>query len=270
MSIFNFDSYKPYLKSYLSHLPRKGRGEITKIAAEIKMQSTLLSMVISGNRELSLEQAFDLSGYLQHTDLESEYFLALVQYERAGHQRLKAHFEEKIEKLKADANKMSNRFEHEKKLSDQERSVFYSSWIFSAIRLFCSTALNGKSIAEIIERFQLPRQRVVTAVNFMVASGLIIEENDRFQMGISRTFLENDSPHLPRHHMNWRTKALQKSDHVSEEELMFTFPHSVSKEDFQKIKEILAGSLKEISKIVKDSPAEDVSCLNIDLFWIEK
>lgn len=270
MAIFNFRSYKKYLKHYLGELPRKGRGEITKIAAEIKMQSTLLSMVISGSRDLSLEQAFDLSRYLQHTALESEYFLSLVQYERAGNQRLKTHFEGKIQRLRADSNKMSNRFEHEKKLSDQERSIFYSSWIFSAIRLFCSTAIDGKSVAEIHERFQVPRQRVIEALNFMISSGLVIEKNDRFQMGVSRTFLENDSPHLPRHHMNWRTKALQKSDHVSEEELMFTFPHSVSKEDFRKIKEILAGSLKEISQIVKDSPAEDVSCLNIDLFWIEK
>lgn len=270
MSIFIFNSYKKYLKNHIAHLPKRGRGEITKIAIEIKMQSTLLSMIISGQRELSLEQAFDLSKYLQHTDLESEYFLALVQYERAGNPRLKKHFEEKIEKLKYAANKISNQFDHEKKLSDQEKSIFYSSWIFSAIRLYCSTATNGKSVSEIAERFQIPRQRVIEALNFMSSSGLVISEKDRFQIGVSRTYLENDSPHLPRHHMNWRTKALQKSDHISEEELMFTFPHSISKSDFRKVRDILAGSLKEISKIVKDSPADDVSCLNIDLFWIEK
>ena len=63
------------------------------------MQSTLLSMIISGQRELSFEQAYDLSQYLQHTPLESEYFLALVQFERAGNQRLRKYFEEKIDKI---------------------------------------------------------------------------------------------------------------------------------------------------------------------------
>jgi len=270
MSIFNFKSYKQYLKSHIATLPKKGRGEIRKIATAIQMQPTLLSMVISGSRDLSAEQAFDLSKYLEHADLESEYFMALVQFERAGNPRLKMLYKTKIELIKSNSNKISNRFEHERKLSDQEKTIFYSSWIFSAIRLFCSTSTNGKSEQEIIERFQLSRKRVVEGLNFMVNSGLVVEQNNRFQIGVSRTYLENDSPHLPRHHMNWRAKAINKSDHVGENELMFTFPHSVSNKDFQQIREILVESLKKISMIVKDSPAEDVACLNVDLFWIEK
>jgi hypothetical protein len=104
----------------------------------------------------------------------------------------------------------------------------------------------------------------------MLESGLVVLEKSRYKMGISRTFLENHSPHLPKHHMNWRAKSIQKSDHVSEEELMFTFPHSISKKDFQEVREILLEALKKISLIVKESPADDVACLNIDLFWLEK
>lgn len=270
MSIFQFSSYRTYLKDYIVHLPKRGRGELSKIANEIRMHPTLLSMIISGERELTYEQGFDLSKYLQHTDLESDYFLLLVQLERAGNQRLKAHFKEKIQQIKIETNKISNRFDHDKKLSDEEKTIFYSSWLFSAIRLYCSTSTSGKTINDIIERFQIPRIRVVNVLNFLVNSGLVIQENDRFSLGVSRTFLENNSPHLPRHHMNWRSKAMQKSDHISGEELMFTFPHSVSKEDFQKIREILAESLTKISLLVKDSPAEDIGCLNIDLFWIER
>ncbi len=270
MSIFQFSSYRTYLKDYIAHLPKRGRGELSKIATEINIHPTLLSMVISGDRELTVEQGFDLSKYLQHTDLESEYFLLLVQLDRAGNQRLKTHLKEKIQRIKSEATKISNRFEHDKKLSDEEKTIFYSSWIYSAIRLYCSTSESGKTINEIIERFQIPRIRVVKVLNFLVTSGLVIQENDRFSLGVSRTFLENNSPHLPRHHMNWRSKAMQKSDHISEDELMFSFPHSVSKENFQQIREILADSLKKISLIVKDSPAEDIGCLNIDLFWIEK
>ncbi len=270
MSIFNYSNYKSYLRAHISDLPRKGRGELGKMAAAIDMHPTLISMVISADRDFTYEQSFALSEYLQLTALEAEYSLLLVQHERAGTQKLKNHFKEKIAKIKSESNKMANRFEHEKKLSDQERSIFYSSWIFSAIRLFCSTSSKGKSLQEITERFSLPRNRVVVALDFMATAGLIVEELDHYKMGVSRTYLENDSPHLPRHHMNWRAKAIQKSDHVIEEELMFTFPMSISKKDFALVRELLADTLKEISRIVKESPAQEVACLNLDLFWVER
>ncbi len=269
MSIFNYSHYKSYLKDYIAALPKNGRGEIGKMAAAIDMHPTLMSMVISADRDFTYEQAFSLAEYLELTDLESEYLLLLIQHERAGTQKLKKHFKAKLEKIKSDSNKIANRFEHETKLNDQERSIFYSSWIFSAIRLFCSTSDDGKSLQEISERFMLPRQRIVEAIGFMLKSGLIVEHANNYKMGISRTYLENNSPHLPRHHMNWRAKAIQKSDHVQEDELMFTFPMSISRKDFSKVRETLAEALKEISRVVKDSPAEEVGCLNIDLFWIE-
>jgi len=270
MSLYNFSSYRAYLTDYIAHLPQKGRGEIKRMSQVIHIHPTLMSMILSGSRDLTAEQAFDLSHHLQHTDMEADYFLALVQLERAGNQRLKTHLKKSIEKIKSEATKISNRFEHERKLTDEERAVFYSSWIYSAIRLFCSTDEKGKTVSDIAARFDLPRQKVLEILNFLKATGLVTEQSDHFQLGISRTFLEHGSPHLPRHHMNWRVKSMQKIDRISDKELMFTFPLSISKTDFAKVREELAEVLKKISGIVKDSPAEDIGCLNMDLFWIEK
>jgi uncharacterized protein (TIGR02147 family) len=270
MSLYNFSSYRAYLDDHIVHLPQKGRGEIKRMSQAIQIHPTLMSMILSGSRDLTSEQAFDLSNYLQHTEMESDYFLALVQLERAGNQRLKSHLKKNIEKIKTEATKISNRFEHERKLTDEERAVFYSTWIYSAIRLYCSTTEQGKTLSEIATRFDLPRQKISDILDFLKSTGLVTEEKDHFQMGISRTFLEHGSPHLPRHHMNWRVKSMQKVDRISEKELMFTFPLSISKNDFDKIREELAEVIKKVSNIVKDSPAEEIGCLNMDLFWIEK
>lgn len=96
MSIFNFDSYRRYLVNHLSLLPHKGRGHISKMANAMKIQPTLMSMILSGTRELNPENAIELSIYLEHTEIESEYFLLLVQYERAGTYKLKGHFKKRI------------------------------------------------------------------------------------------------------------------------------------------------------------------------------
>lgn len=270
MSIYNFSSYRAYLSDHIAHLPQKGRGEIKRISEAIRIHPTLMSMILTGSRDLTPEQAYDLSSYLQHTDMEADYFLALVQVERAGNQRLKSHLKKNIEKIKTEATKLSNRVEHERKLTDEERAVYYSSWIYSAIRLFCSTDEKGKTLSEIATRFDLPRQKVSEILNFLSRTGLVFDEKDHFQMGVSRIFLEHGSPHLPRHHMNWRVKAMQKVERITEKELMFTFPLSISKNDFEKVREELAEVFKKVSGIVKDSPAEEIGCLNVDLFWVEK
>jgi len=226
-------------------------------------------MVLSGARDFNLEQAADLSDYLGHTELEQEYFLTLIQLERAGNQRLKNHLRKRIDKIQKEANKIENRFEHDRKLTDEERAIFYSSWIYSAVRLFCSLSEDGKTTVQVVERFKISRLKAVEVLTFLKAAGLLIEDKDHFKMGVSRTYLEHGSPYLSRHHANWRLKSLQKSDLISDKELMFTFPMSLSKKDFEKIREEFAQLLKKVSGIVKDSPAEDIACLNIDLFWLE-
>lgn len=265
MSIFEKDSYRTYLAARVAEQPR---GEITRMAQAAGASPTLMSMVLSGEREISMEQAFDLSRYLQHTELEEEFFLLQVQLARAGNARLKQHVRAKLEKLRGDSKRTVNRIEHTRKLNDEERTIFYSSWLYSAIRLYCSVGDDGRTVEEIAERFQIARPRAVEMVTFMTSIGLTSAEGDRYKMGIARTFLEQGSPHLPRHHMNWRAKAMQKSDHVSDRELMFTFPMSISEDDFAHVREILVETLEKVSAILKESEPADVACLNIDWFKV--
>jgi uncharacterized protein (TIGR02147 family) len=270
MSIFAYDDYRDFLRKTLAELPQKGRGEITKMAKALGIHPTLMSLVISGKRELSNEQVFHLAEYLRLGTLESEFLTLLVLFSRAGNHRYKAHLKEKIAAMRRESRKIGNRFEHEKTLTEIERSVFYSSWLYSAIRLYASVGDEGKTADEIAARFGRPRPRVVELLAFLQSAGLVVQAGDRYRIGPLRTFLEPNSPHSPKHHANWRNKALQKADMISDQELMFTSPISLSQKDFAKIRERIASLLKEVSEIVRDSPAEDVGCLNIDLFWVDR
>src|ERR1035437_7107143 len=133
MTIFTYSDYRSFFKAYLASLPKKGRGELSKVAQAIGVHSTLLSLILSGERDFSLDQVFDLAQYLELTDLEREYLFLLVQKERAGNARFKSFLKEKVKAAQTEALKIENRFEHEKRLSDEARAIFYSSWIFSAV-----------------------------------------------------------------------------------------------------------------------------------------
>jgi len=268
MKIFKYTDYSSFLKDYISQLPKRGRGEISRMAAAIDVHTTLMSLVLSGERDLSPEQTFDLSQYLNLTDAEREYFSAMVQFRRAGHARLKSHLKEKLTGLREAALKAERHVEHEKKLTDQHQVQFYSSWIYSAIRLFCTTDVDGKSLEEVADKFSLSRQAALQHLQFLLEAGMVLIEKDRYKMGVSRTFLERGSTQLSRHHTNWRLQSIQKVDQLTEQELMLTSPLSVSKEDFDFIREDISALVKKISARVKDSPAEEVACLNIDFFFV--
>lgn len=85
-------------------------------------------------------------------------------------------------------------------------------------------------------------------------------------MGETHLHIPNESPLVVKHHTNWRMKAVQKMDTRESAELFFTSPMSISVKDFDVIRERLNIALKGIVDIAKESPAEEVVCLNIDFF----
>ena len=270
MSIFNFTDYRDYLRHHLQQLPKNGRGELSKIAEHLGTNSTLLSQVLGGTRHFNSEQTYALSRYIGHTELELEYFSLLVQIDKAGSVDLKSHLRKRLLEVRGEAQKLSKRISHDKKLTDQQRAVFYSSWIYSAIHLLTSVEPKGFTLEEVMDRFDLSRARVIEILHFLSGSGLVTEDGARYKFGVKSTFVEKGSPYLLKHHSNWRIKAIQKSEVLADEELMYTGQFSLSEKDFGHLREKIADFLKNVNNTVKDSPSECLVALNVDWFRIEK
>lgn len=269
MSLFLHSNYRDFLNEHITNLPKKGHGEVSKIAKAIGVHQSLVSLILAGDRDLTLEQGFDLAAYLGLTEIESDYFSLLVQHARAGSVRYKNSLQTKIEKIKKEATQISKRVGHEKVLTDQQRAINYSSWIYSAVRMFTSTVEGGVSVEQVQNRFRLSRPAALEILNFLEQTGLVDQKNSLYTVGTQRTFLEHGSPHLLKHHANWRIKALQQSSQISEKELMFTSPMAISKKDFAILREQTAEFIKNFLKTVADSPSEELACLNIDFFWVD-
>lgn len=268
MSIFEFSESRTYLRDHLARLPKKGRGELTKIAGHLKINTTLLSQIMSGSRDFTLEQALELSHYLGHTELETDYFALLIQHERAGTVTLKEHLKHKLATAKTEALKLSRRISHEKRLSPSERSRFYSSWVYSAVHLFTSTQKNGVHLNDVCERFQLSKAKVNQVMQFLLRCGLVMENGDLYKIGVQSTFIEKGSSDLLKHHSNWRIHSMNRSDGLLDSELMFTGQASLSQADFARLRDLLAEFITTVAQTAKESEPENVACLNIDWYWI--
>ena len=267
MKAFEFNDYKQFLWHFIENQPKKGRGLIKTIGQYLRIDPSQVSQVLSGSKDFE-EQAMLLTGFIGLNELETDYFLTLVQIERAGSKILKDHYLKKKEKIKKDSLNVKEHIRPDRVLSDYEKSVFYSSYLYSAVRLSTSIG-DGLTISEIAERMYLPREKVTAIIKFLLECNLCVEKNGRYQMGAQHTHVDRSSPFLSRHHHNWRVKALERTESISEQELQYTGPVSINAEDFQVIRDLLVAAIAKSLETVKKSEATDVACLLIDWFWLE-
>jgi uncharacterized protein (TIGR02147 family) len=264
-NIFEFSDYRKYLSVWLKHAKQTKSSTLTKLAEVAGVHPTFLSHVLTGNKHLSLEQAALISEYMAHTKLEQDYFVIIINLDRAGNEKLRRYWQEKKSQLETQKNKLSERFEKHRQLSSEERAEFYSSWLYVAT--WVSTSINDKqSVSQIAERFHITREKAQEVLHFLTKTGLCKEKDGMFSMNEDHVHVPNESLYVVKHHINWRMKSIQKMDARTEKELFFTGPMSIAAKDFDVIREKLAKLIKDVVDIAKKSDAEEVVCLNIDFF----
>lgn len=267
MNFFEFNDYKLALKAFVK-VAGKRYGSNKKIAEHLGVHASLVSQILSGPRDFTEEQLFSICEYLGVPKLEFQYLLVLLQIERAGTQKLRNHYVEQKEALRKQSLQVKNRILAKHELSEIECAKFYSSWIYSAVHLL--TTLEKKVSFEFIcQRFNLPPAKLREILNFLIQIQMISEEGGFFRFKTAMTHLEKKSPFVVKHHTNWRLKAIDAAESLSDEELIYSLNFSVSKHDFMTLREDLIHTIQKFLSVVKDSPAEDIAQFNVDLFWIK-
>lgn len=268
LDLFEFSEYREYLSAWLDSARSEGRSSLSKVAQAIGVHTSFLSHVLAGSKNLSFEQATEICEVLNHTPIEREYFFALLQIERAGTQKLKKYWLDKKSEIEAERTKVKSRVGKHTELSPEDKAIFYSSWIYLAI--FVATAIDdGQTLDQIAKLFEITRSKAEEVLNFLVTTGICELQGSKYKMGKSVVFISNESPLVVKHHTNWRMKAIQKMDTRDKAELFYSSPMSVSRTDFLKIRELLVKAVEDSLTICRDSPAEEVICLNIDYFKVE-
>ena len=102
MTIFDYQNYKQFVNEWIALQKGGGHGQLRQLSLHLGINSVVMSQVFRGERDLTLEQALGVSEYIGFTEMERDYFLLLVQKERAGNHQLKAIFQQKDFQKKVD------------------------------------------------------------------------------------------------------------------------------------------------------------------------
>jgi uncharacterized protein (TIGR02147 family) len=268
-AFFNVKNYKSLLKSTIETKKQSTKGYSQKLAEHMQVHPSLLSQVLNGHRDFSEEQLLAACQFLGFQKLETKYLLTLLQLERAGTVLLKDHYHEVLESIRATARDFSKRAPRDKELTDAEKAQFYSHWHYAAIHLL--TSLNVKmSFEDISEKLALTHARTKEVLDFLIEAGMVVKTKDSYQATTLATHLNRGSPFLAKHHTNWRLKAVEATDELQADEMMYTAICSIEASDFQKFKDELTLLLEKFVSMVQKSEGEEIAQLGIDFLRIRK
>lgn len=266
-NIFDFEDYRVFLRTYLASEANQAAGARKKLLVDTGISTSLLTQILSEAKQLSSEQAYEVALHLNFSEKETDFFLNLVEIGRAGSVKLKERLRGKMALMRADSLKASSRVSKIVTLLDEEKALYYSSWIYSGIRNLIPTG-QGKTIKDIASKLNLPENVVEKATQTLLDFGLLEKNEDgNFRYLPGFTHLDSNNPLVFRHHQNWRQKAIQQMDNYKEHQMHYTCPMALPLDVVIALRAKLLKEIQDLLKTVDTTKSPNVSyCLNIDLF----
>ncbi|OQW50998.1 MAG: hypothetical protein A4S09_10710 [Proteobacteria bacterium SG_bin7] len=265
IDIYKYTNYKDFLRDKIASEAPSIKGLRFKIAEFVQCQPSYLSQVINGKPNFTLEQTHLANQFFHHDKDQSKYFILLVEMARAGTRDLREFFSEEIKAMQHARFSLKKRIATLEEIPEGDQHKYYSAWFYSAIHVILSIK-EFQSSAKIAQHFNLPLELVIDAINFLESIGLIENKNGVLELTKRQIYLQEKSIFIQRHHINWRSQALQSVEKNLKENFHFSNVLAISKADFLKIRDILTTALEEANKIIGPSKEEAIYAMNLDFF----
>ncbi len=264
-TIFEFETYRKYL-SYKIKSMKDHWGYQAKLSQAAQCQPAYFSQVLKGNSNLSFEQGMGLARYWNLNHDETDYFLLLIQWDRAGQDDLKNFLNQKMTIIKKNHEVIKNKFSHNLIDNSEVEKTYYSTWYWSAIHVIVSIP-EYQTEDKIAKRLNLDASEVGKILNHLQQFGLVAKRNQKWILVKGNLHLSKESPMNFVNHLNWRIKAVQNSS-LNQDGVHFTSVYSISKEDYQHFKNLILDLIEKTRKLISPSKEEELIAFMCDIFKV--
>ena len=267
LSVFEHTDYKHYLAAIGDSRPR---GFRKALAAATLCQTAYISHVLNGPGHFNLEQAEAAARFLNMNRDETRYFLAIVEYGRAGTTSLKEVLGEQIDEMRERQLQLKKRVGIQATLSRENQAVYYSSWHYAAVHM-ATTVPSLRSRPALGRALRISPRKLNSVLDFLVSVGLLARSGELYLPGSTLLHLERDSPFIFQHHANWRSQALASlHEEHSDTAVHYSSVVTLSAEDARKVRSLITQNLGEWIEVVKESKEEEVFGLCLDFFRVDR
>ncbi len=265
-SVFECKTYKDYLNGVENDRKAFRKGFRSRLAEVLNCQNAYISHVLNSQANFSLEQGLQIGNFLKLTQPESRYFLTLIEHARAGTEDLRNFFSQELLRLKEKHFDLKERIVESKILSAELLGIYHSSWVYSAVHILV-TIPEMQTIAKIANALSLSRKIVEEVISFLVSSEILVEKNGTFSSGTTTLHLGADSPHICRHHVNWRLAAIQNLERAGvQNQIHYSTVSSLSRKDVELLKSRFVKVIEDYVAVVRPSKEEVLYNFNLDFY----
>lgn len=258
-------------RSIIEHYIRQNanvRGYKSQLASAAGCQLSYVTQVLKGVAKLNSDQAFGLANFWGMSEAEAEYFMDLVNLDRATSSKLKARLKEKIKRYEDEPvldYPSINLESHSLELS--EATAFFSDWRFSAILM----ELHHHSKAEpIAKSLGLPDDLVVDFLNDLVKMKLATKNGKDWTINSDGFILREGDVLKSLYHKTVREKALEDFRYNRDAGLHHTTVIGITEEDFHTFKNEVHELFINLVKRATVSKSERVVGICFDFFSFSK
>lgn len=270
MNVFEFGNYRDIIKQAIqdnSHL----RGYQSRLADAAGCQSSHLSQVLKGLVQLTPDQAAAICGYWQLGDMETDYFIALVSYERAGTSRLRARLAHEIERLRHEGRKLSSLVNPEKReagsIKPEDAAYYWSNWDCVAINEILRLP-EFRTVQAIAKRFQIPASSAVKTLEKLQDMGLVRQEGQQWLPNHSLIFEDKNEVLIRLFHRAMRERANHQLANPAKIGTVFTCVDTIARADIPLVTNALREAAKKQMALSDAGKGEELICLCIDFFVV--
>ncbi len=263
--IFLYDDYKTFVREVFATRENGGRGLRQRLAQFLNCQDSYVSLVLSGDRDFSIEQGEGMARFLRLDEDETEYLLNLLLVARAGTNESKRYFEKRLVRQRERYLNLRDRIKIESDLSDADKAVYYSDTLYAKLHM-CMTLPGEFSVEDLSIRFREPVERIVDACRFLTRKGLVSEKGGRYSQATKFLFVDRKSPFIKQHHGGWRIDAISSIQRNRDEDLHLSMTFTLSEKDAADFRLKMAEFIDSLSSEIKNSKEEKLMALCLDYY----
>jgi uncharacterized protein (TIGR02147 family) len=270
MDIFKCSSVVEVIFTHLrqgnEQVPHGARARLAKV---MSCHTSYLAQVLSGVATLSQEQALAFCLWAGLSAEQIEFFLAMLNHERAGSHELRDFYAKKKDQLIERQGKLGRSLSANR-LEEEQQVEFFSQWEYQAV-LSALQIPSLHSVGKIAEFLAFSLGQTEKTLRGLKKLGLAEVTKERWKSLQSFVHFHGENPEVrQKFHLSWRLKALEKNfmrpAKAPRENLNFSSLLTLDRAAQEKIRQKIQTVIGEISRDLKEVPSEQLSVLNIDLF----
>lgn len=259
-------SYRDVVEWHLHQTDGQRRRGVNALAGALRCHATFIAKVLSGRAEFSVEQALAFCDHVALSEFERQFFLELLQLERAADQRTKTFFAARVDSLRQARLEVTRRLGSKEIPMSEVQSEYYGSWIPQFIHILCQT--EGKhSTASIAASMNLPLPVVENTVRALIEGGIIASQNGFLSSQMDFVHLPDKSNLITQMHQQWRLKtAADMSRQIASKSFHFSALMSIDRQTVDKIKAILSESILNVKSDVATAKSQEIYFIGVDFY----